>query len=797
MAEGLQRRIEYSDLKFISSFAMEKILDFQTWEVPGEHARGNFRLLLSENETGINSMNAPIQLLGQGNTAGALFSGYPEKVEIKEERGYRIADIQAVSGTILLDQKKSNRVFQKKVQTYMGIASAVTADTEHSACILPGSDMRTGGTLIQYQETDWRFLKRMASQLGLSLVPDTSYYYPRFYLGLPEGEKRELGEIISCDLCFDGRYYAVSGKCLVDREDFICYDVVTRTSLSLGDRVTYEGRELLVSRKKTELAGGEVIFTYRLAGNGYTWVPWEDNPDYTGMSFVGSIVGTQGEQVEVAFDIDKTAAGGNRYGFAPATGNLMYCMPQKGTKTSLYIGNGDEAQGIATGCIRTNGSTCEGTGSPEKKSFRSEHGKGMDLYPQRMGLDGGETGKITFEDETGTTIESNGGLVLMAKEGIRLESMTGIAMQGMSDIMALYSEGASSLCVNGSVDMLGKMTGLAGTVYQKYDPFEDAPQEGEFDWGGFARNLVMGLAVGAACIALAVFLPGIGTVAAGALFGAGMGAISASVVGAVNDYSSGNVRSLGEATRDMVISMVTGAITGAIGAAFPALNWVGEGLVDLGSGVLTRGMYALVDSNMSIEEKLAYAFDWKQMGADFLTGVAIHFVFKGIDELRTGKKTAYRGQYSFDMNGNEVSCISDFYDIENLAAIEDARFYNEPTFYKVEVGGNQSVYVSTGNIRQSQFAEIVNQSSGDISIVSGMHGGPDGSLLSEYNGVSGKQLLNEDLKVWGDSLNIKIYDVSKLSSEELKSVIKSSDITICGWCFSERSKLLLEALGCL
>jgi len=702
-----------------------------------------------------------------------------------------------VSGTILLDQKKSNRVFQKKVQTYMGIASTVTADTEHSACILLGSDMQTGGTLIQYQETDWNFLKRMASQLGLPLVPDISYYYPRFYLGLPEGEKRELGEILSCDMCFDGRYYAVSGKCLVDREDFICYDVVTRTSLSLGDKVTYEGRELLVSRKKTKLVRGEVIFTYRLAGSSYTWIPWEDNPDYTGMSFVGSIVGTQGEQVEVALDIDQTAAGGNSYGFAPATGNLMYCMPQKGTKTALYIGNGDEAQGIATGCIRTNGSTCEGTGSPEKKSFRSEHGKGMDLYPQRMGLDGGETGKITFEDETGTTIESNGGLVLMAKEGIRLESMTGIAMQGMSDIMALYAEGASSLCVNGSVDMLGMRTGLAGTVYQGYDPYEDAPQKGEFDWGGFARNLVMGLAVGAACIALAVFLPGIGTVVAGALFGAGMGAISASVVGAVNDYSSGNVRSLGEATRDMEISMVTGAITGAIGAAFPALNWVGEGLVDLGSGVLTRGMYALVDSNMSIEEKLAYAFDWKQMGADFLTGVAIHFVFKGIDELRTGKKTAYRGQYSFDMNGNEVSCISDFYDIENLAAIEDARFYNEPTFYKVEVGGNQSVYVSTGNIRQSQFAEIVNQSSGDISIVSGMHGGPDGSLLSEYNGVSGKQLLNEDLKVWGDSLNIKIYDVSKLSSEELKSVIKSSDITICGWCFSERSKLLLEALGCL
>ena len=151
----------------------------------------------------------------------------------------------------------------------MGIASTVTADTEHSACILPGSDMRTGGTLIQYQETDWRFLKRMASQLGLPLVPDTSYYYPRFCLGLPEGEKRELGEIISCDLCFDGRYYAVSGKCLVDREDFICYDVVTRTSLSLGDRVTCEGRELLVSRKKQNWQKGHPVFV-RTA----VWICW-------------------------------------------------------------------------------------------------------------------------------------------------------------------------------------------------------------------------------------------------------------------------------------------------------------------------------------------------------------------------------------------------------------------------------------------------------------------------------------------------------------------------------------------
>ena len=351
------------------------------------------------------------------------------------------------------------------------------------------------------------------------------------------------------------------------------------------------------------------------------------------MSFVGSIVGTQGEQVEVAFDIDKSAAGGNSYGFAPATGNLMYCMPQKGTKTSLYIGNGDEAQGIATGCIRTNGSTCEGTGSPEKKSFRSEHGKGMDLYPQRMGLDGGETGKITFEDETGTTIESNGGLVLMAKEGIRLESMTGIAMQGMSDIMALYAEGASSLCVNGSVDMLGRLAGISASKYTGYPPYDDAPKEGEFDWEGFTRNLAIGLGVVAVCAigaAISIATLGAGSILAGAFIGAGIGALSTTAMKAGEEISTGNVRSAKEAFRDVGISAASGFITGAFGAKFPGAHRLAEGVVDTAVSAGERLAYAVFDDSMSWDEKWAYAFDPGQMVADFVTGVVIGEILDGI-----------------------------------------------------------------------------------------------------------------------------------------------------------------------
>ena len=264
----------------------------------------------------------------------------------------------------------------------------------------------------------------------------------------------------------------------------------------------------------------------------------------------------------------------------------MYCMPQKGTKTALYIGNGDEAQGIATGCIRTNGSTCEGT-----------------------------------------TIESNGGLVLMAKEGIRLESMTGIAMQGMSDIMALYSEGASSLCVNGSVDMLGRRTSLAGIVYQGYDPFEDAPQKGEFDWGGFARNLAIGLGVAIACVGLAL-IPGIGPIVTGALIGAAIGTFCQTVYKANEEWQSGNVRSTIETVRDVVISAAAGGFTGACVVAFP-VTVLFSGEIYAGVSLTGRAAWALGDSSMNNEKKMAYIFDTKQMAVDFSIGALIGIIVPG------------------------------------------------------------------------------------------------------------------------------------------------------------------------
>ena len=123
---------------------------------------------------------------------------------------------------------------------------------------------------------------------------------------------------------------------------------------------------------------------------------------------------------------------------------------------------------------------------------------------------------------------------------------------------------------------------------------------------------------------------GAGSILAGAFIGAGIGALSTTAMKAGEEISTGNVRSAKEALRDVGISAVSGFITGAIGARFPGMNHLVEGVVDTTVSAGERLAYAVFDDSMSWDEKWAYAFDPGQMVADFVTGVVIGEILDGI-----------------------------------------------------------------------------------------------------------------------------------------------------------------------
>ena len=53
---------------------------------------------------------------------------------------------------------------------------------------------RTGELILQYHETDWEFLKRMASRKHAFLVPETAVTGMKFFFGMPVGKEFDLKE---------------------------------------------------------------------------------------------------------------------------------------------------------------------------------------------------------------------------------------------------------------------------------------------------------------------------------------------------------------------------------------------------------------------------------------------------------------------------------------------------------------------------------------------------------------------------------------------------------------------------
>ena len=199
--------------------------------------------------------------------------------------------------------------------------------------------------------------------------------------------------------------------------------------------------------------------------------------------------------------------------------------------------------------------------------------------------------------------------------------------------------------MNNRFDYLSTGTLLKGSIYRVEEPFDDAPKKGKFDWKGFTLNLVAGLMLGVAFVALSVTTGGL----AGAVFlGAGVSVLMTTASMSISDFESGNVRSWEEAQMELSVTAICGAITGAVAfwaeGAFEGVKFLMDhpvvrkaliemisGTADVVTGLMTRASEVCMDEDMTGEEKLAYIFDRGAIGFDFFTGIVIDL---GIDGLK-------------------------------------------------------------------------------------------------------------------------------------------------------------------
>lgn len=503
-----------------------------------------------------------------------IFSGLVERVKLVRRDNIDYVEVEVVSGTILMDREKKKRSFQDVNKTYEDIVKEVVSEYKDGATICTvGLEEKIGVPLIQYNETDWEFLKRISSHFESVIVPEVTQSMPRVWFGFPstintvEVDKEEYSYGQSED------YFKMGGIFSdYEPEDFRYVEVKGYDTFELGDFTVFDGQGYVLYERKGKMDRGELIFTYRFGAEGHRHEPRYYNEQISGMSLLGEVSKTDKETVGVKLDIDNGKGGEYLYDWRPETGNMMYCMPQVGTKVSLYFPGVDEREAIVVNCFRTNGDSCEKMKDPSKRAFATEHNKELTLYPKEMGISSGSGSSILISDEKGIDFNSKKSIRIIGSEInfsapiINIKASIGeINLFKIDDNNELIR---SSFTMSNEFNLMAEGgTTLVGREFTEYKAFDDEPERGSF-WGGLVKNVLGGLvAVGLICATIATLGAG-GAV----ILGAAIGGATAVGMLAASDIRKGELGS-----RDSYLfAGLSGAVTGAISSGIFKLKLNGK-----------------------------------------------------------------------------------------------------------------------------------------------------------------------------------------------------------------------------
>lgn len=346
----------------IEPFEYTAVQDIKITRAVNEHAEASVTVQIrdgrEEEYLGMLAGETWVRIIGTGGQDGAagpvhtvLFHGIVTDFSFSHDSRGTTMYLALASGTVLMDMEPHFRVFQNENALCASIHEGITGayPDGRATCTEGGSD-RTRGILIQYRETDWEFLKRMAAASGRCLVPDALQKGVRYTVGLPEGTGRDIpADHIRTRL--DMREYmektrgGMTWLCTGDMPELVITD---REICRIGDRMSYQGREYHICRIETAYRGGECLHTYHLRRKEALSPLPVPHGSITGCSFDASVTGVQRDRVQVEIAGDEWNARDGKAWFLYATvysspdGTGWYCMPEPGDSVRLHVPESEE-----------------------------------------------------------------------------------------------------------------------------------------------------------------------------------------------------------------------------------------------------------------------------------------------------------------------------------------------------------------------------------------------------------------------------------------------------------------------
>lgn len=375
-------------------FALERILELELIKRTNEHARLRVRGVLAEGEEDqlIEEQwgEKPMKLL-EGGTV--LFSGAAVDVGVICENGVYYLEAEAVSWTVKLDQAEKKRSFQEKGLSYQSIVNQLAGEAGGKAeCNAPEKQVRN--LLLEYRETDWEFLKRLASHSNSVLVPDPKAEKPSFAFGAGDGkeykgEAIKLGDFAVRKKVSHFRELSQAEDISYQEQDAVEYTLRTdHAALEIGDYIHFKGKKLYVREANIHLKGSVFTCRYDLTTKTGLSAKKLCHPYISGLTLNGTVLKAEGDKVKVHLAIDGKQEEGKAYPFPYATGYSAeghtgwYVMPEEGDTVQVVFPSEDENDAYAVQSVRQEDT--DKTADPKVKYLRTPDGKEIKLDKEEI-----------------------------------------------------------------------------------------------------------------------------------------------------------------------------------------------------------------------------------------------------------------------------------------------------------------------------------------------------------------------------------------------------------------------------
>ena len=347
-----------------------------------------------------------------------LFSGIVSNIRITDTGQMKTVWIEGKSRSWLMDRTKRSRSFQDAQTTYQALVEEILKDYEGSSLIYAGESLQTGALIIQYEETDWAFLKRVLSKTGLVLTPDSRAPGISLYAGVPAfPESTLIYSVLEMNKDMRSYYRLKANQRMVHPADFTQYVIASEQLMGIFETALVQGQPLAAYAYRYSFDAQELTGTYWMQSQKGLSVQASYPMHLIGAALMAKVVEVKKNLIRAAMEID-----GTHTERAAVSG---YEAPQGGS---------DRMQ------------------DPDSRYLRTRFGQELALNPNEASLSCGGM--------SGIRILSDGSLNIYAKETVCVQASEKITLHAEENLTIHVKEQFQMQSMQG-----GQLTAMEGKIF--------------------------------------------------------------------------------------------------------------------------------------------------------------------------------------------------------------------------------------------------------------------------------------------------------------------------------------------